>query len=66
MIAQISKKKYYKMKNAKFECDSIKDEHTEPKKEIYIGDIKSAYIIRDIFSLINKKEKLNLIKYNKR
>ena len=54
------------MKNAKFECDSIKDEHTEPKNEIYIGDIKSAYIIRDIFSLINKKEKLNLIKYNKR
>ena len=24
-----------------------------------------TYIIRDIFSLINKKEKLNLIKYNK-
>ena len=47
------------------ECDLIKDEDTELKKRIYIGDIKSKHIIKSIFSLINIKQKLNLILYNK-
>ena len=53
-----------KMNNIKMEYDLIKEEPTKPKK-IKIGDIKSAYIIRDVFSFINKKQKLNLIIYNK-
>ncbi len=54
------------MKNTKFECDLNKDESTELNKKVYIRDIKSEYIIRDIFSFINKKQRLNLIAYNKK
>ena len=46
------------------ECDLIKEELTKHKK-INIRDVKSAYIIKDIFSFINIKQKLNLIIYNK-
>ena len=46
------------------EFDLIKEEPTKPKK-INIRDIKSAYIIKYIFSFINIKQKLNLIIYNK-
>ena len=53
------------MKNTKFECDLIKEEYNENKKIKYIGDIKSAYIIKGIFSYIKLKQKLNLIIYNK-
>ena len=53
------------MKNTKLEGDLIKEENIEPKKKIYIGDIKSTYILKDIFSYLNKKQKLNLIMYNK-
>ena len=53
------------MKNTKLECDLIKDEHTELKKKVNIEDIKSTYILKDIFSNLNKKLKLNLIMYNK-
>ena len=53
------------MKNTKLECDVIKDEQTELKTEQYLGNIKSAYILKHIFSYINKKVKLKLINYNK-
>ena len=53
------------MKNTKLEYDLIRDEYTEHKNIKYLGDIKSLYIIKDIFSYINKKQKLNLIMYNK-
>ena len=43
--------------------DLIKDEQTEVNKIIY--NIKSAYILKDIFSFINIKQKLSLIMYNK-
>ena len=55
------------MKNTKLECDLIKDEHTELKKKVNINDdIKSSYILKDIFSYLNTKQKLNLILYNKK
>ena len=53
------------MKNTKLECDVIKDEQTELKTGQYLSNIKSKYILKNIFSYINKKEKLKLIKYNK-
>ena len=46
------------------EYDLIKEEPTTLKK-INIRNIKSAYIIRYLFSFINIKQKLNLIIYNK-
>ena len=42
------------MQKTQLECDLIKDEKTELKKLKYIGDIKSLYIIKDIFSFILK------------
>ena len=53
------------MKKTKLECDIIKEEQTELKKEQYIRNSKSEYILKNIFSYINQKEKLKLIKYNK-
>ena len=53
------------MKNTKLECDVIKDEQTELKTVQYIGNIKSEYILENIISYINQREKLNLIIYNK-
>ena len=50
------------MKNTKLESDLIKD---ELKKKINLENIKSSYILKDIFSYLNKKQKLNLIIYNK-
>ena len=29
-----------------------------------LGDIKSSYIIEELFSFLGKKQKLNLVKYN--
>ena len=43
--------------------DLIKDERTDVSK--IIDNIKSIYVLKDIFSLINIKQKLNLIIYNK-
>ena len=34
-------------------------------KAINIEDIKSSYIIKEIFLLLNQKQKLNMIIYNK-
>ena len=53
------------MNNTQLECDLIQEEHNENKKIKYLGDIKSKYIIKDIFSYINNKQKLGLISYNK-
>ena len=35
------------------------------KKKNLLGDIKSSYIIKGIFLFLNKKQKLNMIIYNK-
>ena len=53
------------MENSKFECDLINDENIEVKKIKYIGYIKSTYIIKNIFSFINRKKRMKLIIYNK-
>ena len=53
------------MENTKLKYGLIKEEKNEPKKIKYLRDIKSAYIIKGIFSFINLKQKLNLITYNK-
>ena len=37
------------MKNTQLEYDLIQEEHNENKKRKYIGDIKSKYIVKDIF-----------------
>ena len=37
----------------------------ELKRIKHLGDIKSKYIIKGIFLLLNEKQKLNLIIYNK-
>ena len=47
-------KGYNKNDNIEFE---IKDEPTELKTEQYLGNIKSEYILKHIFSYINQKEK---------
>ena len=44
------------MKNTKLECDVIKDELTELKTQQYIGNIKSEYILKHIFSLKSKRK----------
>jgi antitoxin component YwqK of YwqJK toxin-antitoxin module len=31
----------------------------------YVGPIKSSYILNEIFSFLNKKQKLNIMMYNK-
>ena len=54
------------MKNTKSESDLIKDEHKEHKTIKILKDIHSAYLIKDIFSFINKKQKMDLIAYNKK
>ena len=43
--------------------DLIKEEQTDVNKIIY--NIKSDYVLKKIFSLINIKQKLTLIMYNK-
>ena len=53
------------MKNNQLVCDLIGEEQTELNKTINIMDIKSSYIIKDIFSYINTKQKLNVLMYNK-
>ena len=40
-------------------------EHEELKYNINIRDIKSSYIIKGVFSFLTKKQKLNMIIYNK-
>ena len=40
------------------------DESFEKRK--YLGDIKSDYILKDIFSYLNEKQKLKTIIYNKK
>ena len=54
------------MKNTKLESDLIKDEHKEYITIAILKDIQSAYLIKDIFSFINKKQKMDLITYNKK
>ena len=53
------------MKDNKSKYELNKDERAKLKNIKYIGNIKSSYIIKDIFSFINIKQKLNLIIYNK-
>lgn len=53
------------MKNTKLECKLIKEEKTEDDKINILQDIKSKYVLIDILSFINNKEKLKLINYNK-
>ena len=42
------------------------DEFKKIKSEINIGEsIESSYILKDIFSFLSEKQKLNIIIYNK-
>ena len=54
------------MKNTKLESNLIKEENKELKAIKILKDIHSAYLIKDIFSFINKKQKMDLITYNKK
>ena len=49
------------MKNTKLKSELIKDENKEYKTIKILKDIQSAYLIKDIFSFINKKQKMDLI-----
>ena len=40
-------------------------ELSDNKYKINLRDIKSLYIIKRIFSFLNKKQKLKMIEYNK-
>ena len=42
-----------------------KSEHKEIKHRINIRDIKSIYIMDEIFSYLNENQKLNMLIYNK-
>ena len=53
------------MKNTKLECNEIKDESTGLKTEQYLGNIKSEYILKHIFSYINIIKLKNEILYIK-
>ena len=48
------------------EPDLIEDDHKEYKAIKILKDIHSAYILKDIFTFINKKQKMDLITYNKK
>jgi hypothetical protein len=46
------------MKNTKLAGDLIKDEHKEYKVIKILKNIHSTYLIKDIFSFINKRQKI--------
>ena len=52
------------MKSTKLEYNLIKEEKTEEKKIEILSDIKSKYILENIFSYIKNKEKLKIISYS--
>ena len=53
------------MKSTELENDLSKDNRNEYKSVKILEDIHSAYLIKDIISFINKKQKMDLTIYNK-